>query len=63
MNVLVQVFNSLMACGMKLSLRLVVLVLMLQYRLPDGSRQNSLWLGWWGFLLKIEYAYYKLSQM
>ena len=26
---------------------LVVLVLKLRYRLPDGSRQNSLWLGWW----------------
>ena len=41
----VQVFNSLMACGMKLSLNLVVLVLMLRYRMQDGSRQNSLWLG------------------
>jgi len=44
----VQVFNSLMACGMKLSLNLVILVLVLWYHLPDGSRQNSLWLGWWG---------------
>ena len=40
---LVQVFNSLMACGIKLSLSLVVLVRMLRYCLPDGSKQNSLW--------------------
>jgi len=41
----VQVFNSRIAFGMKLSLRLVVLVRMLRLRLPDGSRQNSVWLG------------------
>ena len=39
-------FKSVMAWGMKLSLSLVVRARMLQYRRPDGSRQNSLWLGW-----------------
>lgn len=37
MSLRAQEFRSLMACGMKLSLSLVV-----WYRLPDGSRQNSL---------------------
>ncbi|KAI3351337.1 hypothetical protein L3Q82_005881 [Scortum barcoo] len=35
-------FKSLMACGMKLSLSLVVRARMLRNRRPDGSRQNSL---------------------
>ena len=37
-----QMFVSLIACGIKLSLSLVVLVLMQQYRLQDCSRQYSL---------------------
>ena len=37
-----QEFSSLIARGIKLSLNLVVLVRMLRYRLPDGSRRNSL---------------------
>ena len=36
-----QVFNSLLACGMKLSLSLVVLVLMLRYRLPDNKAESN----------------------
>lgn len=34
-----------MACGMKLSLSLMLQGWMLRYRLLDASRQNSLWLG------------------
>lgn len=40
MSLRAQEFRSLMACGMKLSLSLVV-----RYRLPDGSRRNSLCFG------------------
>ncbi len=39
-------FSSLMACEKKLSLILLVRVLMLRYRLPDGSSEKSSWLRW-----------------
>ncbi len=39
-------FSSLMACKKKLSRVLLVLVLMLWYRLPDGSSEKSSWLSW-----------------
>ncbi len=39
-------FSSLMACEKELSRILLVLVLMLWYRLPDGSSEKSSWLGW-----------------
>ncbi len=38
--------SSLMAFEKKLSRVLLVLVLMLRYRLPDGSSEKSSWLGW-----------------
>lgn len=44
-----QEFISLMACEMKLSVRLVVHDQVLGYHLPVSSRQNSLWLRCLGF--------------
>ncbi len=39
-------FSSLMSCEKKLSRVLLVRVLMLRYRVPDGSSEKSSWLGW-----------------
>lgn len=41
-----QLFNSLMAWRKKLFWSLLVCDPMLRYRLPEGNRENSPWLGW-----------------
>ena len=40
-----QALNCLMAYGIKLPLSVVGLILMLRYRLPDGSKKKGLLLG------------------